>query len=135
MTPCEGLRSRRVLRAAICAITPGNNLECSGGTFKNPRKVALSADGANVKGDVFLRDGFSGEGTVRLPGARIEGDLNYSRGKFGEMNGSAQRQRLEQARDAKAAASCRTPKLPAGGLAVAGHVFLKLRVLWVELQG
>jgi hypothetical protein len=47
---------------------------------------AFSADRANVKGDVFLSNGFSAEGTVRLPGARIEGDLDCTRGKFGEMN-------------------------------------------------
>jgi hypothetical protein len=60
----------------------GSNLECSGGTFKNPGKDALSADGAHVKGDAFLRDGFSAEGEVRLLGAQIGGVLDCSEGTF-----------------------------------------------------
>ena len=60
----------------------GGTLNCSGGTFKNPGKDALTADGADVQGDVFLRDGFSAEGEVRLLGARIGGDLACGGGAF-----------------------------------------------------
>jgi hypothetical protein len=59
------------------------NLDCSGGTFKNPPQAgvetsgnALSADGALVRSDVVLRNGFSAEGAVRLLGAQIDGDLS-----------------------------------------------------------
>ena len=37
------------------------------------RLPALSADGATVKGDVFMGDGFAAEGEVRLLGAEIGG--------------------------------------------------------------
>jgi hypothetical protein len=60
----------------------GGNLDCSGGTFKNPEKNALSADGANVRGDVFLRKGFNAEGEVRLLVAQIGGDLDCDGGTF-----------------------------------------------------
>lgn len=39
----------------------------------------IHGDGAAVKGDVFLRDGFKAIGTVRLPGAYISGDLDLQR--------------------------------------------------------
>jgi hypothetical protein len=60
----------------------GGDLDCNGGTFKNPAKNALHADGANVKGDVGLGDGFSAEGEVRLLGAQIGGDLYCEGGTF-----------------------------------------------------
>ncbi|MGA3164726.1 MAG: hypothetical protein ABSF14_01265 [Terriglobia bacterium] len=67
----------------------GGDLDCAGGTFKNPPQEdvdgsgeALSADGANVKGNVFLRDRFIAEGEVRLPGARIGGNLECRGGEF-----------------------------------------------------
>ncbi len=53
---------------------PGINLE---GTWVS----SISADGAKVKAGVFLRNGFRAEGEVRLPGARIEGDLDCSGGR------------------------------------------------------
>jgi hypothetical protein len=43
------------------------------------------ADGANVKGGLFLRDGFHAKGEVRLLGAQIAGDLDCSSGKFGSI--------------------------------------------------
>jgi hypothetical protein len=70
----------------------GGNLDCSGGTFKNPPQegpqsgsTALNADGVNVTGSVFLRDGFAANGGVRLPGAQIGADLDCSGGTFGEL--------------------------------------------------
>jgi hypothetical protein len=44
--------------------------------------TALSADGAVVKGGVFLPKGFRAEGVVRLLRAQIEGDLDCSGGTF-----------------------------------------------------
>jgi hypothetical protein len=46
------------------------------------RVESVTADGAVVKGGVFLRDGFSAEGEVRLLGARIGGSLDCSGGAF-----------------------------------------------------
>jgi hypothetical protein len=46
------------------------------------RVQSVTADGANVKGGVFLHDGFCAEGEVRLSGAQIGGDLTCSRGTF-----------------------------------------------------
>jgi len=65
------------------------NLDCSSGTFKNPPQEglpesgkALIADSVNVKGNVFLREGFTAEGEVRLPNAQIGGVLDCSGGTF-----------------------------------------------------
>lgn len=67
----------------------GATLGCMGGTFRNPLKAgnkgngrALSADRVNVKGDVYVSDGFSAEGRVRLPGAHVGGDLHCHQGEF-----------------------------------------------------
>jgi hypothetical protein len=77
----------------------GSGLHCDAGTFKNPPQKdatgsgkALSADGIDVKGSVFLRAGFtpSGEvrtsftssGEVRLVGAQIGGNLECDAGNF-----------------------------------------------------
>ncbi len=53
----------------------GGDLDCGGGTFKNPGSNALFADCARVTGSVFLNKGFTTEGEVRLLGAEIGGDL------------------------------------------------------------
>jgi hypothetical protein len=68
----------------------GGNLDCSGGTFKNPLQNqlpessgrALSADGINVGGGVFLREHFAAEGEVRLLGAQIGGTLDCGASTF-----------------------------------------------------
>lgn len=74
----------RLLRAHIA-----RDLDCSGGTFKNPPRKdvassgdALIADGVTVGGAVFLRAGFAAEGEVRLLGGQIGGDLDCSDGTF-----------------------------------------------------
>jgi sRNA-binding regulator protein Hfq len=67
----------------------GGNLECSGGTFKNPGENALSADRADVKGSVFLSRDFSAEGEVRLLGAQIGGELGCRGGTFENPDGKA----------------------------------------------
>jgi sRNA-binding regulator protein Hfq len=70
----------------------GGNLECDKGSFKNPPKegldssgTALNADRINVKGGVLLRNGFSAEGQVRLPGAQIAGDLDCHDAALSEL--------------------------------------------------
>ena len=44
----------------------GSNLECDGGTFQNPGKIAIRADRITTAGSIFLRHGFSARGAVRL---------------------------------------------------------------------
>jgi hypothetical protein len=67
----------------------GATLGCMGSSFSNAFKGgidgsgrALSADRINVKGDVFISDGFRASGRVRLPGAHIGGDLHCHGGNF-----------------------------------------------------
>ena len=67
----------------------GSDLDCSDGTFTNPPQkgvpgsgTALSADGINSKGSVFLSETFHASGEVWLLGAQIGGDLDCSGGAF-----------------------------------------------------
>ncbi len=73
----------------LLATDIGATLDCSNAIFKNPPQsgvtgsaAALNADGAVVKGHVFLREGFHAEGEVRLLGAQIGGDLSSVGGAF-----------------------------------------------------
>lgn len=43
---------------------------------------ALAADGIQVAGNVQLREGFCATGEVRLPGATVEGQLDFHGGRF-----------------------------------------------------
>jgi sRNA-binding regulator protein Hfq len=75
----------------------GGSLHADGGTFKNLKSdknpdstgYALSADGIEVTGGVFLSNGFSAEGEVRLLGATIGGNLEADGGTFKNSNGKA----------------------------------------------
>lgn len=77
--------------------TIGGNLEANGGTFKNlksdenpnPTEHALGADRIAVTGNVFLTNGFSVEGEVRLPNATIGGNLEATGGTFKNPSGNA----------------------------------------------
>jgi hypothetical protein len=57
------------------------DLDCSGGTFHNPRSqapgsgIALNADGINVAGSVMLR-GLQAEGELRMPRAKVGADID-----------------------------------------------------------
>ncbi|HXX23294.1 MAG TPA: hypothetical protein VEO19_09095 [Terriglobia bacterium] len=44
--------------------------------------LSINADGADVKGDVFLNNDFNAEGEVRLLGAQIGGSLECAGGRF-----------------------------------------------------
>ena len=87
------------------------NLECHGGTFEGAKTetpegktiVALSADGVEVGGRVFLTEKFHATGEVRLLGARIRGNLDCTGGTFENPEGKA---------------------LTADGMEVGGNVFL-----------
>lgn len=49
----------------------------------------IDADRAAIKGSVFLTDGFTAKGTVRLPGAMIGGELTCEGGQFEDPDGDA----------------------------------------------
>ena len=49
----------------------------------------LVADGLRTKGSVLLRDGFKAKGVVALSRARIDGDLDCTKGEFCNPNGRA----------------------------------------------
>ena len=84
----DGFRAEGEVR--LPGATIGGYLDCSGipekktkgGEFINPGKIALFADRLNVKGDVFLRNGFKAEGNVQLLGATIGGSLSCTKGEF-----------------------------------------------------
>ncbi len=83
----EGFRADGAVRLLGAEI--GGDLNCRGGTFRNPDGVALGADGAKVTGGMFLNEGFSAEGEVRLLGAEIGGDLYCGGGTFRSPSGRA----------------------------------------------
>jgi hypothetical protein len=62
------------------------DLDCSGGHFKKPDDKpddkALTLDLAEIRGGVFLNDGFEACGGVSLKGVRITGDLDCCGGHF-----------------------------------------------------
>ncbi|MDY6852134.1 MAG: hypothetical protein SV487_08695, partial [Thermodesulfobacteriota bacterium] len=80
-----GFRAKGEVR--LPGATINGSLDCIKGTFTKKRNgereaYALNADGANIKGSVFLREGFQAEGEVRLPNAEIGGYLDCENGKF-----------------------------------------------------
>jgi len=125
------LRNRFVAdgEVSLLGATIGGDLDAKGGTFKNPKSDkdtgtgdALSADGVKVKGDLSLGGGFNAEGSVRLLGAAIGGNLNADGGTFKNSDGDA---------------------LIADGIKVTGDVFLngkfvaegEVRLLGAEVGG
>ncbi len=62
----------------------GGNLLCSSGIFNawTPDGLALSMEGAEIGGNVHLRDHFQATGRVRLNYAKIGGNLECQSGKF-----------------------------------------------------
>lgn len=64
-------------------------LAFSGSFNRGSGSIALDADGIQVNGSMFLRDGFRARGTVRLVGAMLTGDLIYNGGTFYNLNHDA----------------------------------------------
>jgi len=92
----KGFSASGVVR--LLAARVGRDLDCSGGVFEGAetqlsdgthRMVALSADGIEVRGSVFLRESLSASGQVRLAGARIGGNLECRGGTFKNAGGDA----------------------------------------------
>ncbi|NAZ84640.1 hypothetical protein, partial [Kineococcus indalonis] len=70
----------------------GGPLDCTGGTLTNETGPALAADGLGTGGDAFLRGTFTGagkDGAVRLPGARVGGQLDCTGGTLTNQTGPA----------------------------------------------
>jgi hypothetical protein len=65
------------------------DLDCSGAKLEAKEGSALFADGANIGGDVFLRDGFESSGEIRMIGATIKGDLSLTGAKLKAVEKSA----------------------------------------------
>ena len=82
----SGFRADGMVRLSGANIT--GELNCSGGTFNNPRARydtdarALVCDGMVVNGGVLLNNGFVAQGEVRLPHAKIHGQLECRGGIF-----------------------------------------------------
>jgi hypothetical protein len=64
------------------------DLDCEGGTFENPGKIALGADGLEAAA-VFFDNGFKAEGEVRLIEANLGGELDCDGGTFSNQSGYA----------------------------------------------
>jgi hypothetical protein len=67
----------------------GGNLDCEGGTFRNPALqdiagsgLAIEATNLKVSGAVSMRKEFAAEGQVWMYGARIDGNLDCDGGTF-----------------------------------------------------
>jgi hypothetical protein len=60
----------------------GGQLRCHGATLEYADGAALVADGMTTKGDVFLDRGFQSNGTVRIVGASIGGQLVCTAARF-----------------------------------------------------
>ena len=78
----DGFEARGGVRLPGASI--GGNFDCGNGRFINPdaKAYALTADGINVTGNVFLRHDFEADGGVRLLGATIGGNLDCDNGRF-----------------------------------------------------
>lgn len=74
----------RLLGAKIKSV-----LDCVGAKLQVTEGYALSADGAEIGGGVFLRESFESSGTIRLLGAKIKGDLSCSGAKLRLREGNA----------------------------------------------
>ncbi|WP_439111486.1 hypothetical protein [Lentibacter sp.] len=78
-------------KVSLAGAQIGGQLSCKGGSFENEKEKekALNVQGAEVKGSVFLRGGFSAKGEVSLSSAQICGQLDCTDGSFENENGHA----------------------------------------------
>ncbi|GAA3068666.1 hypothetical protein GCM10010464_36080 [Pseudonocardia yunnanensis] len=72
----------------------GGELTLQGATVRNSTGPALYADGLQTGSDVYFFEGFTaeasgGDGAIRLPGARIGGQLNFVSGTVRNSTGPA----------------------------------------------
>jgi hypothetical protein len=119
--PAEAEGEIRLIDARL-----GGSLACVGGTFGSEEGAdwqvapAISADGLEVSGNLFLRPG-NARGEVRLRGARLGGDLDCQGGTFQSLPYADLNPR---------------PALNAAAVTVGGNVFLSVTVSGeVNLRG
>jgi hypothetical protein len=67
----------------------GRLLSFEGATLNNLGGSALLSDGLRVDGAMFCRNGFTAQGEIRLPGARIAGRLYFDGAKLSNPGGRA----------------------------------------------
>src|SRR5262249_2707487 len=87
----DGFNAKGEIRLNGCDIY--RNLDCSGASLSNPGGYSLSAAGAHIKGSAYFSETqewitysahlpFTSDGTLRLEGAAIDGDLDCTAGRF-----------------------------------------------------
>jgi len=64
----------------------GGTFSCRASTFRNHGGKALSLDRAEIRGSVYLDEGFSADGEVRLPSAQIGNQIVFDHGAFGDVD-------------------------------------------------
>lgn len=69
----------------------GGNINCSGARFEHSKAREYSVDlsSTHVKGSIYLRYGLIAKGSVKLMGAVIDGDLDFSDARFEATTGGA----------------------------------------------
>jgi hypothetical protein len=60
----------------------GGDLQCDGAHFKNTNGDALVLERTGINGSVFLRRGFTADGTITLQSSQIGRDLDCHEGRF-----------------------------------------------------
>ncbi|MFK7608346.1 MULTISPECIES: membrane-associated oxidoreductase [unclassified Pseudomonas] len=66
----------------IDSVSVGGEVNFSGALFKTGSNMSLSATDAIIRGGLFLTDGFTAEGLVRVVGAEVGGQFNCRAGTF-----------------------------------------------------
>jgi sRNA-binding regulator protein Hfq len=66
----------------LLGVSIGGLIDCGGGKFINPDKIAIQANSAKITAHVFLRDGFRAEGEVNFVAASIRGLIDCIGGQF-----------------------------------------------------
>ena len=84
---CDGFRALGEVH--LVGATIGKCLNCGGGSFINPKGVALSLDGAKISGAVFLREDFRSQGELRMVRTQITGELACDKAELQNEHGPA----------------------------------------------
>ncbi|HZL68043.1 MAG TPA: hypothetical protein VFC15_17995 [Candidatus Limnocylindrales bacterium] len=86
---CLYLRSATIVgEASLLGSQIGGDLDGEGSALNNPGGMALMADGINVKGSIYLRNGFAAHGTVQLQNAQIGAVLDCDGATFSDASTS-----------------------------------------------
>ena len=85
----QGFTAAGAIRLSGAVIT--GTLSCRGAKLNghNNNDNALAADGMKVGGNVFLNQGFTADGTIRLSSADISGQLSCRGAKLNGQNNNS----------------------------------------------